>query len=471
MRPLAHGSSVFVDLDKPGGSPYRGATVDLTKVQENSSFCKPTLLAVAAAATLTCALPTGATPRTTGTDSTVQQPAQDIGHALVQLEGEPLSTYVKTKPPRGKKIDFDQSTVKSYRAQLSALRNAFKVWLRINVPNASVTGEFDIALNAVAVKLGGASLAQVSAAPMVRYAEYQGLYYPTAADPDLAIIKAVQAWGAGGAAGAGAGVRVAIVDSGIDNGHPCFSDIGYPVVARLGPPQLTNNKVIVAKVFNNKSPSRRYTPEAIDSHGTHVAGTVACNFETPTVVDGVTLPYRMSGVAPRALLGNYNVFPSDVGDARSEDIVNALEAAYEDGFDVANMSLGGGTSVALDTAVLNASQTAAKVKFALAAGNDGGDANLHSPARVNGPQIYTIAAFNAENEAWASFSNYNTPPVDYAEPGVNVLSTWKSGGYNTISGTSMATPHMAGLLLLGSVIDGGSVTRTGASDSYVIGKH
>ena len=50
----------------------------------------------------------------------------------------------------------------------------------------------------------------------------------------------------------------------------------------------------------------------------------------------------MSGVAPKALLGNYNVFPGDLTDARSEDIMNALEAAYQDGFDVANMSLGGG---------------------------------------------------------------------------------------------------------------------------------
>ena len=112
----------------------------------------------------------------------------------------------------------------------------------------------------------------------------------------------------------------------------------------MGNPSFTNNKVVAAKVFNNKTPSRRYTPEAIDSHGTHVAGTVACNFETPTVVDGVILPYKMSGVAPRALLGNYNVFPGAVGSARSEDILNALEAAYADGFDVANMSLGGGAS-------------------------------------------------------------------------------------------------------------------------------
>ena len=59
-------------------------------------------------------------------------------------------------------------------------------------------------------------------------------------------------------------------------------------------------------------------------------------------MSGVEIPYCPSGVAPRVLLGNYNVFPGDVASARSEDIVNALETAYEDGFDIANMSLGGG---------------------------------------------------------------------------------------------------------------------------------
>lgn len=297
-------------------------------------------LALAAMLALACAPVAYAAGRS---DSASAKATQDNGYALVQLNGDPLSIYVKTKPPQGKKIDFDKSSVKAYRAQLSALRNDFKAWLRANVPQASVTGEFDISLNAVAVKLGGATLAQVAAAPQARSAEYQGLYYRNAADPDLQIIRAGDAWNqAGGAAGAGAGVKVAIVDSGIDTGHPCFSDAGYPAVGRLGSPQFTNNKVIAAKVFNNKTPSARYTPEAIDSHGTHVAGTVACNFETQATVDGVTLAYKMSGVAPRALLGNYNVFPGDVSDARSEDILNALEAAYADGFDVANMSLGGG---------------------------------------------------------------------------------------------------------------------------------
>jgi subtilisin family serine protease len=274
--------------------------------------------------------------------TTVIHATQDMNYALVQLKGEPLASYVKTKPPAGKKIDFNQSTTKAYRAQLSALRNDYKAWLRANVPQASVSGEFDISLNAVSVKLGGATLAQLAASPLVKSAQYQGLYYPNAADPDLAIVRATEAWALqGGAIDAGAGVKVAIVDSGIDVGHPCFSDAGYPAHAQVGNPSFTNNKVVAARVFNNKTPSQRYTPEAIDSHGTHVAGTVACNFETTTVVDGVTLPYKMSGVAPRALLGNYNVFPGAVDNARSEDILNALEAAYADGFDIANMSLGG----------------------------------------------------------------------------------------------------------------------------------
>jgi len=308
-------------------------------------------IAAAALASLTlAALPALAVQRT---DSTAVRATHDKNYALVQLAGEPLSTYVKTKPPAGKKIDFDQRTVKSYRAQLSALRNDYKAWLRANVPQASISGEFDISLNAVSVKLNGATLDQVAASSMVRSAQYQGVYYPNAVDPDLAIVKAPEAWArAGGPANAGAGVKVAIVDSGIDAAHPCFSDAGYPAQAQVGQTKFTNNKVIAARVFNNKARSRGYTPEAVDSHGTHVAGTVACNFETTTVVEGVTLPYKMSGVAPRALLGNYNVFPSTVADARSEDILNALEAAYADGFDVVNMSLGGGASGVQDLLTL-----------------------------------------------------------------------------------------------------------------------
>lgn len=315
-------------------------------------------------------------------DAPTSRPGQDKTFAIVQLKGDPLSTSARTKPPPGKKIDFDSSTVKSYRATLSALRNDFKAWLRTNAPGAKVTGEFDISLNAVSLNLGGEQLATIAAAPMVQRAEYQGLYYPTTDDPDLGLISAVAAWNVGGGpATAGAGVKVAIIDTGIDITHPCFSDAGYAPQTQLGDKNFTNNKVIAAKVFNNKVPSRGYSAEALQEHGTHVAGTVACNFETPATVNGVTIPYNMSGVAPRALLGNYNVFPGPVLNARSEDILNAMETAYADGFDVGNMSLGGGSHGIQDLLTIAVDDLdQANMVFAVAAGNSGpGHFTVESP--------------------------------------------------------------------------------------------
>ncbi len=340
-------------------------------------------LAVAAALALGALFATPAAATGTTADAAVARQTVDTEYALVQLNGEPVATSSKTKPAPGKKVDFDSSTVKSYRAQLSALRNDFKQWLRSNAPKAKVTGEFDISLNAIGVKLNGEALSKIATAPQVVRAQYQGLYYPTAIDPDLALIEAPAAWsaGGGGPSSAGAGVKVAIVDSGIDASHPCFSDAGYPPQVKLGDPSLTNNKVIVAKVFNNRIPSQHYTAAAIDSHGTHVAGTVGCNYGTPAVVNGVAITHPISGVAPRALLGNYNIFPADVGNARSEDILNALDAAYADGFDVANMSLGGGANGVQDLvthAVDNLDR--ANMVVAVAAGNSGpGSYTVESP--------------------------------------------------------------------------------------------
>jgi subtilisin family serine protease len=307
------------------------------------------------------------------TDGPSVRATVDSGYAIVQLTRDPLATSAQTKPPKGKKVDFDSATVKAYRALLSAERNDYKQWLRANAPRARVTGEYDLALNAVAVKLDGETLAKVASAPQVRTAQYQGLYYPVA-DPDLDLISAPEAWAAAGGspATAGEGVKVAIVDTGVDVTHPCFDDAGYPSQQQLGDRRFTNDKVIAARVFNNKAQSRGYTAEALQDHGTHVAGTVACNAATPATVDGVTIPQGVTGVAPRALLGNYNVFPGDVGSARSEDILNALDAAYADGFDVANMSLGGGASGIQDllTIAVDALDQAGMV-VAVAAGNSG----------------------------------------------------------------------------------------------------
>ena len=89
----------------------------------------------------------------------------------MQLLGEPLATDIKTRPAKARKIDFNNSTTKAYRAKRSALRNDYKAWLRVNAPQARVSGEFDLSLNAVAARLDGATLVQVAAAPMGRNAQ------------------------------------------------------------------------------------------------------------------------------------------------------------------------------------------------------------------------------------------------------------------------------------------------------------
>ena len=72
------------------------------------------------------------------------------------------------------------------------------------------------------------------------------------------------------------------------------------------------HKVLDAAVYYNKNNQSNFTPADANGHGTHVAGTVACNFDTAATVNGVAIPYGVSGVAPAAKLGNFNVFPGDV---------------------------------------------------------------------------------------------------------------------------------------------------------------
>ncbi|MCC8360703.1 S8 family serine peptidase [Salinimicrobium sediminilitoris] len=200
------------------------------------------------------------------------------------------------------------------------------------------------------------------------------------------------------------------------------------------------------------------SPDDNNGHGTHVAGTVAALDNNVGVI----------GVAAGATVVPVKVLDSRGSGSYSGVIAGVNHVAqYGQTGDVANMSLGGPTSKALDDAVLAASS---KVKFALAAGNESADANNSSPARVNGTNIYTVSAHDS-SDRFASFSNYGNPPVDYAAPGVSINSTWKNGGYNTISGTSMASPHVAGILLLGNVSSGGTVSGDRDNNPDTIAVH
>jgi len=170
-----------------------------------------------------------------------------------------------------------------------------------------------------------------------------------------------------------------------------------------------------------------------NGHGTHCAGTIGA---------------KTYGVAKKANLIGVRVLGSGGSGAWSQVIAGIDWAAKRTTSQgralksVANMSLGGGSSAAVDQAVEAA--TKAGLVMAVAAGNSAGDACRLSPARE--PSAITVAASDI-NDRLASFSEKG-PCVDIIAPGVNVLSTWNDGRTRSISGTSMATPHVAGVIAL-----------------------
>ncbi|EIE98394.1 S8 family peptidase [Saccharomonospora glauca] len=165
-----------------------------------------------------------------------------------------------------------------------------------------------------------------------------------------------------------------------------------------------------------------------NGHGTHVAGTIG----------GSTY-----GVAPDVKLVGVRVLDAN-GSGTTAGVIAGVEWVAENasGPAVANMSLGGGVDEALDEAVRGAIE--AGITFGVAAGNESSDANYSSPARVD--EAITVAASD-QDDSEAYFSNYGDV-VDIYAPGVNITSAWHDGGENTISGTSMATPHVVGAAAL-----------------------
>jgi subtilisin family serine protease len=205
---------------------------------------------------------------------------------------------------------------------------------------------------------------------------------------------------------------------------------------------------------------RDTSPIDQNGHGTHVSGTIAARGD-----NGI----GVVGVAPGAPVVAVRVLDRR-GSGTNSGVIAGVDYVAQVGVagDVANMSLGGGVSTALDTAVINAA--AGGVRFALAAGNESDTAMNHSPARASGPNVFTVSA-NGVGDKWASYSNYGNPPIEFNEPGSAIKSTWLNGGYNTISGTSMATPHLAGILLAGAVRSGGTVIGDPDGNADTIGVH
>jgi subtilisin len=228
--------------------------------------------------------------------------------------------------------------------------------------------------------------------------------------------------------GNGMGKRAWIVDTGIDFTHP---DLNV---------DAAKSKSFITGVSS---------AEDENGHGTHVAGIIGAKNNT----------FGVLGVASGASLVSLRVLDKD-GQGLLSYIIQALAYVNTNASagDVVNMSVGNdeGVSSTLDQQVRN---TAARGIFiAIAAGNEKQLANKYSPGRTNAENVYTVSAIDSLDN-FASFSNYGNDVVDFAAPGVRILSTFLNGRYAYMSGTSMAAPHVAGLLLL----KGKGVTSSGTA--------
>jgi aqualysin 1 len=281
------------------------------------------------------------------------------------------------------------------------------------------------ALKGYAARIPAERLDDVRADPSVAYVEPDKLVETTEQTLPYGIdlIDAdVSSTAAGNHEGEVSGVNAYIIDTGIDRNH---SDLN---------------------VVNHVNFTGRKNRDC-NGHGTHVAGTVAARDNDEAVV----------GVAPGAPLIGVKVLGCN-GYGSTSNVIKGVDWVTEnadvDGPDdtlgnsddhpaIANMSLGGRTSKALDQAVRKSA--ASGVFYSVSAGNDGRSACKQSPARAgagtnNG--IMTTAATN-QSDREASFSNHGSC-VDVWAPGVNVLSTRLGGGTVAYSGTSMASPHVGG---------------------------
>jgi subtilisin family serine protease len=230
-------------------------------------------------------------------------------------------------------------------------------------------------------------------------------------------------------------VDVAVIDTGIDFDHPDLNVVG---------------RVDCSRGSALRPSCSEETGDDGNGHGTHVAGTIGA----------IDNGFGVVGVAPGARLWAVKVL-SDSGSGWTSGIIAGVDwvTAKSKVIEVANMSLGGGNSTALCQAVN--SSVAAGIVHAVAAGNSDANASAYSPANCSGViTVSALADFDGlpgasggatcradQDDTLADFSNWGST-VEIAAPGVCIQSTWKDGGYATISGTSMASPHVAGAAAL-----------------------
>jgi minor extracellular serine protease Vpr len=288
-------------------------------------------------------------------------PARDQGartRVIMTLEEEPLAAAAPRSAystvGQGRKLNFASSFARSYLARLDAAQEAAIKTLRTELPAAQVSRRYRVLLNGFAVSVPYAQLPKLLELGLAEKV-YPSLTYTSLLNRGTSVIGAAQFMGLTGARGEG--VKVAVVDDGIDVEHPFFDPTGFSYPAGFPKGTGTTPKVIVSRGFASRGVNSSPLDREQSFHGTFVAGIIAgkANTDVAAGVRGVCGEAQggchpavkgVGGVAPRAHVGNYRVFnvPLPLGGCCSgttPEIVSAFEAAVADGMDIINFSGGG----------------------------------------------------------------------------------------------------------------------------------
>jgi thermitase len=229
-----------------------------------------------------------------------------------------------------------------------------------------------------------------------------------------------------GAFPASGGVEVGIVDTGMQRSHPDLAGKLADCAATTGG--------LLGLIGGDPNPQESRGCEDDNDHGTHVSGTIAA-----VANNGI----GVAGVAFNSSLSHCKALHGPAGAGSTSGVANCITYLASKGSSVISMSLGGGSSTTLQNAVRSAYDNGNGAVLVAAAGNDG-NSTVNYPAGY--AEVISVAATD-RNDRRASFSNANAS-VELAAAGVDVVSTVRSSRYRALSGTSMATPHVAGVAAL-----------------------
>jgi subtilisin family serine protease len=323
---------------------------------------------------------------------------------IVGLQLAPLAAFnARAFAARGLTRRLNVGTVASqrYLARVTAAQRVAAAAVRHAIPQARIGRRFQVVLNGLTVSLPAVKLPELARLEFVGKV-YPSLRYRTLTDTSPSVIGADELHVLTGARGEG--MKIAVVDDGVDNTNPFLapSGLSYPAGFPRGGRKWTSPKVIVARTFpgpNAGRPGRLAVDRRESFHGTHVAGIAAGDSGTCSPGGRDHPPTcGLSGVAPRAYIGNYRVFtvPTPLGNvANTPEIAAAFEAAVRDGMDVINFSGGGAETEPANDALIDVvrNTAAAGVVPVIAAGNDRedfGSGSVGSPGTA--PAAITVAA-------------------------------------------------------------------------------